>query len=232
MVARSSVVLGELAKGGWEERRGRQPAAITAGPVSSATIIAGSLPVYLRALPSAFLLLTVASPLRLCKGYALARRVEQRVGSLCLSGVSKRAAPRFRGSEWNRATILSRGYSQWEKYSLKCWEESNWNGETTVTRLKDSSRARERICIYIYVYLRDTSYDGRFVETMAGEQRIGYIDVRFIIAVKFRRRERLISLCERSSPILRDEMISLIAFSYIYIYIYVSSAKIKFKDRS
>lgn len=86
--------------------------------------------------------------------------------------------------------------------------------------------------IYIYVYLRDTSYDGRFVETMAGEQRIGYIDVRFIIAVKFRRRERLISLCERSSPILRDEMISLIAFSYIYIYIYVSSAKIKFKDRS
>lgn len=89
-------MLGELAKGGWEERRGRQPAAITAGPVSSATIIAGSLPVYLRALPSAFLLLTVASPLRLCKGYALARRVEQRVGSLCLSGVSKRAAPRFR----------------------------------------------------------------------------------------------------------------------------------------
>lgn len=76
--------------------------------------------------------------------------------------------------------------------------------------------------IYIYVYLRDTSYDGRFVETMAGEQRIGYIDVRFIIAVKFRRRERLISLCERSSPILRDEMISLIAFSYIYIYIYMS----------
>lgn len=31
--------------------------------------------------PSAFLLLTVASLVRLCKGYALARRVEQRVGS-------------------------------------------------------------------------------------------------------------------------------------------------------
>lgn len=184
MVARSSVVLGELAKGGWEERRGRQPAAITAGPVSSATIIAGSLPVYLRALPSAFLLLTVASPLRLCKGYALARRVEQRVGSLCLSGVSKRAAPRFRGSEWNHATILSRGYSRWEKYSLKCWEESNWNGETTVTRLKDSSRARERICIYIYICI----FTGHLVRwTIRGNYGRGTKDRLYRCEVYYRR---------------------------------------------
>lgn len=198
-------MLGDRPRGGGG--RGRQPAAITAGPVSSATIIAGSLPVYLRALPSAFLLLTVASPLRLCKGYALARRVEQRVGSplsiRCLE---------TSGME-SRHDSIPRGYfRRLERYSLKVigTGKLRWHG----------SRIRVQERIYIYKYLRDTSYDGRFVETMAarwGTKGIGYIDVRFIIAVKFPRRERLISLCERSSPIHRDEMISLIAFGYVHI---------------
>lgn len=148
----------------WEGGRRRQPAAITAGPVSSATIIAGSLPVYLRALPSAFLLLTVASPLRLCKGYALARRVEQRVGSRCLSGVSKRAAPRFR-AEWNCdddsvSRISSRGKIFVEMSGGKIIGRGNYDVDT-VGRIRESSAEA------LYIYLRDTSYDGRFVETMA-----------------------------------------------------------------
>lgn len=102
----------------------------------------------------------------------------------------------------------------------KIFVESNRDGEITVTRFKDSTRVQERIYIYIYINIYGTprtTDDSWKLWPRDGEQRIGYIDVRFIIAVKFPRRERLISLCERSSPIHRDEMISLIAFGYVHI---------------
>lgn len=164
------MVLGDRPRGGGG--RGRQPAAITAGPVSSATIIAGSLPVYLRALPSAFLLLTVASPLRLCKGYALARRVEQRVGSplsiRCLE---------TSGMESRHDSIPPGYFRRLERYSLKVigTGKLRWHG----------SRIRVQERIYIYKYLRDTSYDGRFVETMAA--RWGTKDRLYRCEVYYRR---------------------------------------------
>lgn len=90
----------------------------------------------------------------------------------------------FEGASGNRATILSRGYSRWEKYSLKCWEESNWNGETTVTRLKDSSRARERICIYIYICI----FTGHLVRwTIRGNYGRGTKDWLYRCEVYYRR---------------------------------------------
>lgn len=67
----------------------------------------------------------------------------------------------------------------------KIFVESNRDGEITVTRFKDSIRVQERIYIYIYKYLRDTSYDGRFVETMAA--RWGTKDRLYRCEVYYRR---------------------------------------------
>lgn len=133
--------------------------------------------------PSAFLLLTVASLVRLCKGYALARRVEQRVGSR-LPGVF---AHYCQFCCWNSLKVAEHTDGNG---GILVWKENNNNKIINSFGVKETNGwlGLRRI------FNQDTPYNGRFVEstTASSSDTESKGSPRFLIAAKFHQRARLI----------------------------------------